>query len=85
MSHPQIRAVLTSSYVEQLNLILETVGTPDEEVLAQMGSEKVSAGSCLALINQACAYMRTLAHHEPKDLATVLPQADPQGQSAFTS
>jgi hypothetical protein len=56
---------LTDSYVEQLNLILEMVGTPDEATLASMGSEK------------ACAYMRTLPIHQPKDLATVLPNADP--------
>jgi len=56
---------LMCSYVEQLNLILETVGTPDEATLASMGSEK------------ACAYMRTLPVHQPKDLATVLPNADP--------
>ena len=56
---------LISSYVEQLNLILEMVGTPSEETLAAMGSEK------------ACAYMRTLPSHPPKDLALVLPNADP--------
>jgi hypothetical protein len=51
------------------------VGTPDEETLAAMGSEK------------ACAYMRTLPTHPPKDLATVLPEADPLGQyhSSFGS
>jgi hypothetical protein len=56
---------LMCSYVEQLNLILEMVGTPDEATLESMGSEK------------ACAYMRTLPTHQPKELSTVLPNADP--------
>jgi hypothetical protein len=46
-----------------------------------MGSEKVSIEHLTALTIQACAYMRTLLHHEAKDLATVLPQADPLGES----
>jgi hypothetical protein len=33
---------LCNSYIEQLSLILQTLGKPDDETLARIGSEKVS-------------------------------------------
>lgn len=30
-----------NSYIEQLSLILQTLGVPDEETLARIGSDKV--------------------------------------------
>ncbi|KAK4685937.1 hypothetical protein P7C73_g4198, partial [Tremellales sp. Uapishka_1] len=53
-------------YVDQLNLILEVLGTPDNETLMRVGSEK------------ACAYLNTLPHHEPIDLGIHIPNADPE-------
>lgn len=35
----------TLSYIEQMTLILETVGTPDEETMARVASEKVRNSS----------------------------------------
>lgn len=52
-------------YVDQLNLILDVLGTPDDETLKRMSSEK------------ARMYMATLPHREKRDLAEVLPGADP--------
>ncbi|EJT49955.1 MAP kinase [Trichosporon asahii var. asahii CBS 2479] len=52
-------------YVDQLNLILNVLGTPDDETLQRMSSEK------------ARMYMATLPHSEKRDLAEVLPGADP--------
>lgn len=58
--------MLTSpSYVDQLNLILNVLGTPDDETLKRMSSEK------------ARMYMATLPHSAKRDLAEVLPGADP--------
>jgi mitogen-activated protein kinase 7 len=53
-------------YVDQLNLILGILGTPDDETLESMSSEK------------ARMYVRTLRYSEPVPLATMLPDADPQ-------
>ncbi|WWD19625.1 hypothetical protein CI109_104087 [Kwoniella shandongensis] len=53
-------------YVDQLNLILETLGTPDDETLAKVGSEK------------ACAYIKTLPHYEKQEYSDLFPDADPE-------
>ncbi|RSH91880.1 hypothetical protein EHS25_009250 [Saitozyma podzolica] len=52
-------------YVDQLNLILGVLGTPDEGTLQRVGSEK------------ACAYIRSLPHSEPVPLQLILPDAEP--------
>lgn len=57
------------SYVDQLNLILSVLGTPDDETLTRVGSDK------------ACKYIRSLPRVEPVDFATLYPEADPLGQS----
>ncbi|KAK8853210.1 hypothetical protein IAR55_003912 [Kwoniella newhampshirensis] len=53
-------------YVDQLNLILEVLGTPDNETLAKVGSEK------------ACAYIKTLPHYDKQEYSDLLPNADPE-------
>ncbi|GFZ48734.1 mitogen-activated protein kinase [Saitozyma sp. JCM 24511] len=58
-----------SVYVDQLNLILGVLGTPDEDTLQRVGSEK------------ACAYIRSLPHSEPVPLQLILPDAEPHGRS----
>lgn len=55
-------------YVDQLNLILGVLGTPDDETLLTMSSEK------------ARVYLRTLPHSPVMPFEQVLPNADPQGE-----
>ncbi|KIR62502.1 CMGC/MAPK protein kinase [Cryptococcus bacillisporus CA1873] len=52
-------------YIEQMTLILETVGTPDEETMARVASEK------------ALLFLKTLPTYEKKDLRSIFPHADP--------
>lgn len=52
-------------YIEQMTLILETVGTPDEETMARVASEK------------ALLFLKTLPTYEKKDLRSIFPDADP--------
>ncbi|CUA70636.1 hypothetical protein RSOLAG22IIIB_04230 [Rhizoctonia solani] len=51
-------------YVDQLNIIIDILGTPDEETLQRIGSVK------------AQAYIRSLPVKEPKPFETLFPQAD---------
>ncbi|CEL61934.1 hypothetical protein RSOLAG1IB_04684 [Rhizoctonia solani AG-1 IB] len=51
-------------YVDQLNIIIDILGTPDEETLQRIGSVK------------AQAYIRSLPVKEPKLFKTLFPQAD---------
>ncbi|CAE6529535.1 unnamed protein product [Rhizoctonia solani] len=51
-------------YVDQLNIIIDILGTPDEETLQRIGSVK------------AQAYIRSLPVKEPKPFKTLFPQAD---------
>ncbi|WVN86441.1 uncharacterized protein L203_101605 [Cryptococcus depauperatus CBS 7841] len=53
-------------YIDQLNLILDVLGTPDERTAAQVGSEK------------ACAYLKTLPYCEKKDFSSLFPNTDPE-------
>ncbi|GHJ84446.1 hypothetical protein NliqN6_0848 [Naganishia liquefaciens] len=53
-------------YIEQLNLILQILGMPDEATLTAIGSEK------------ACAYIRTLPVYEKVPFETLYPDADPE-------
>ncbi|KAI0322798.1 kinase-like domain-containing protein [Amylostereum chailletii] len=53
-------------YVDQLNRILDFVGTPSEAVLKRIGSEK------------AQAYVRTLPIRKKTALTKIIPNADPQ-------
>lgn len=59
------------SYVDQLNLILSVLGTPDDETLTRVGSEK------------AGKYIRSLDPSRPVAFETLFPEADEQG--AFLS
>ncbi|KAK6909415.1 hypothetical protein I203_103433 [Kwoniella mangroviensis CBS 8507] len=52
-------------YVDQLNLILGVLGTPDDETLARVSSEK------------ALAYIRTLPHSSRVEFVDLFPEADP--------
>ncbi|KAG8889605.1 hypothetical protein FRB98_003667 [Tulasnella sp. 332] len=52
-------------YVDQLNLILKTLGTPDEKTIQRIGSEK------------AQAYIRSLPLKKKVPLKTLFPTADP--------
>ncbi|TYJ53942.1 hypothetical protein B9479_005419 [Cryptococcus floricola] len=52
------------NYVEQLTLIFQTLGTPDDETLEKLAGEK------------ACAFVRSLPHYEPKDLRERYPGAE---------
>ncbi|KAG8731727.1 hypothetical protein FRC12_019603, partial [Ceratobasidium sp. 428] len=51
-------------YVDQLNIIIDVLGTPDEETLKRIGSVK------------AQAYIRSLPVKEAKPFKTLFPQAD---------
>jgi len=55
-------------YVDQLNLILAVLGTPDDATLESMSSEK------------ARNYVRSLPHSEPTPFSMVLPNAEPDGE-----
>lgn len=57
------------SYVDQLNLILGVVGTPDDETLKRMSSDK------------ARAYVKTLPVSERVALEDVFPDAEHDGES----
>lgn len=61
------------SYVDQLNLILGVLGTPDEETLKRMSSDK------------ARAYLNTLPHHPRTALEDVFPDAEHDGESLCIS
>ncbi|WWC91694.1 uncharacterized protein L201_006640 [Kwoniella dendrophila CBS 6074] len=52
-------------YVDQLNLIMGVLGTPDDETLARVSSEK------------ALAYMKTLPHSPKIEFTELFPNADP--------
>ncbi|OWZ35961.1 CMGC/MAPK protein kinase [Cryptococcus neoformans c45] len=52
-------------YIKQMTLILETLGTPDEETMARVASEK------------ALTFLKTLPTYEKKDLESIFPDADP--------
>ncbi|ORY33435.1 kinase-like domain-containing protein [Naematelia encephala] len=56
-------------YVDQLNLILEGLGTPDDETLEKIASEKT------------IAYIHSLPHSDPKPFPEILPDSDPDGRS----
>ncbi|KAG9122373.1 hypothetical protein FRC07_001296 [Ceratobasidium sp. 392] len=53
-------------YVDQLNIIIDVLGTPDEETLKRIGSVK------------AQAYIRSLPVKEAKPFKTLFPQAEDQ-------
>lgn len=55
-------------YVDQLNLILGVLGTPDEETLGRVSSDK------------ARTYLKTLPHSDGKPLVEVFPDAEPNGE-----
>ena len=68
----------------QVNLILGVLGTPDDESLARIGSDKASWRECpseklTSRIAQARSYVQTLPHCEPVDLVTLFPDAEPPG------
>lgn len=65
-----VDAGLTSSYVDQLNLILGVLGTPDEETLKRMSSDK------------ARAYVKTLPFSERVALEDVFPDVEHDGESS---
>ncbi|WRT70234.1 uncharacterized protein IL334_007229 [Kwoniella shivajii] len=52
-------------YVDQLNLILGVLGTPNDETLARVSSEK------------ALAYIKTLPHSPTVQFSELFPEADP--------
>ncbi|WVR07691.1 hypothetical protein IAU60_004733 [Kwoniella sp. DSM 27419] len=52
-------------YVDQVNLILSVLGTPDDETLDRLASEK------------AGAYIRSLPYMAKQDFADIFPDADP--------
>ncbi|WVF73096.1 hypothetical protein IAT40_007915 [Kwoniella sp. CBS 6097] len=52
-------------YVDQVNLILSVLGTPDDETLLRVGSEKANA------------YIKSLPFMEEQDFSTLFPDADP--------
>ncbi|WVW86176.1 hypothetical protein I302_108217 [Kwoniella bestiolae CBS 10118] len=52
-------------YVDQLNLILGVLGTPDDETLDRVSSEK------------ALAYIKTLPHSPKVEFSDLFPEADP--------
>jgi len=56
------------SYIDQLNLILQTLGTPDESTLDRVGSER------------ACQYIRSLPKSEKVPFAELFPNAEPSGK-----
>ncbi|ODQ64879.1 pMAP kinase, partial [Nadsonia fulvescens var. elongata DSM 6958] len=53
-------------FVDQLNLILNIVGTPNEETLSRIGSPR------------AQDYVRSLPYMSPVDFVTLFPQANPE-------
>lgn len=53
-------------YVDQLNKVLDVLGTPDEKVIKKIGSEK------------AQAYVRSLPFKKTVPFRKILPSADPQ-------
>jgi hypothetical protein len=66
---PALRLPCHVSYIDQLDLILKTLGTPDEATLDRVGSEK------------ACAYIRSLPRMEKVPFVEIFPDAEPEGGS----
>ncbi len=64
-----IWALADISYVDQLNLILGVLGTPDDETLTRMSSDK------------ARAYVKTLPFSPRVALEDVFPDAEHDGES----
>ncbi|KAJ9112346.1 hypothetical protein QFC19_000766 [Naganishia cerealis] len=60
-------------YIEQLNLILQTLGIPGDATLERIGSDK------------ACAYIRTLPAYEKVPFERLYPAADPDGKHLTAS
>ncbi len=52
-------------YIDQLNLILQTLGTPSDETLAAVGSDRANA------------YIRSLPRSEPVSFTSLYPDAEP--------
>ncbi|GLB41804.1 putative protein tyrosine kinase [Lyophyllum shimeji] len=59
-------------YVDQLNKVLDVLGTPDEKVIRKIGSEK------------AQAYVRSLPFKKTVPFRRILPAADPQALDLLT-
>lgn len=59
-------------YVDQLNKVLDVLGTPDEKVIRKIGSEK------------AQAYVRSLPFKKTIPFRKILPAADPQALDLLT-
>lgn len=61
---------LPTSYIDQLNLILGILGTPEDETLQRIASER------------AGAYLRSLPFSKGVNLESLYPDADPLGKTA---
>ncbi|OBZ73830.1 Mitogen-activated protein kinase SLT2/MPK1, partial [Grifola frondosa] len=77
------------SYVDQLNKILDVLGTPNEEVIGRIASQKVcfvgrDLWSILIDIMQAQAYLRSLPFKKIVPFSKILPTADLQATDLLT-
>jgi mitogen-activated protein kinase 7 len=66
-------------YVDQLNQILHYLGTPNEETLSRIGSQRVCFSYFTILTFQAQDYVRNLPFMPKIPFNRVFPAANPQG------
>jgi mitogen-activated protein kinase 7 len=70
-------------YVDQLNQILHFLGTPNEETLSRIGSQRVFPIRVSSAKTEAQEYVRNLPFMPKIPFNHIFPNANPQGNSLF--
>lgn len=70
-------------YVDQLNQILHFLGTPNEETLSRIGSQRVSPSQIGDAKTKAQEYVRNLPFMPKIPFNALFPNANPQGTVSF--
>jgi len=70
-------------YVDQLNQILHFLGTPNEETLSRIGSQRVFPIRVSSAKTEAQEYVRNLPFMPKIPFNHIFPNANPQGTSLF--
>lgn len=70
-------------YVDQLNQILHYLGTPSEETLSRIGSQRVANQYVSSAKTKAQDYVRNLPFMPKIPFNRIFPKANPQGEFFF--
>jgi len=72
-------------YVDQLNQILHFLGTPNEETLSRIGSQRVGSEREISIAkSKAQEYVRNLPFMPKIPFNHIFPNANPQGMPLFS-